>query len=920
MSRLRLTIPSAPNRFTVVIEKGFQVLLSFIIICVIYRYCWIDIPDPYKCGALLNKGQWLDPGPRWSSRNPFQNWQPPGCMMYEYKQKDIQECFKERRLVFIGDSTTRQIFWAVAKKMDQERAEEGIKEHLELEEKHTDLEFSSSGVTVQFIWDPYLNSTGLDRELNKFNANPAQESEKEESAGLILLGAPGLWYARHGQENFFKDFRDSIEHVIPFMDHDGGEHALKASASQPFLSKKKSPNFLLLAPVQVPWYQALSPSREETITPEKIDQMNDYLQQVSAHSEADIVWSFSLMTWAGRGEYEESGLHVVDNVAHRKADVLLNLRCNADAAERGYPYERTCCNNYRQPNFIQWLIILVGMILLPIIFLIRCKHVLRVGRFLPQPEVLGAFMTFALVICYCYYADRTQLFEKEQKQFRKREFLIASSVVLIVGLLSIRTTTPSSPSKGIHEIGAHALDYGFLWRDQTDEWKGWMQFLILIYHYTHGSKTLWLFEIMRNLVAGYLFMTGYGHTMYFLKREDYSFKRVASVLLRLNLLTCALAYMMRTDYMAHYFVPLVSFWFLVIYFTLKVRHEDNSSIGFLLGKIFISAILTTAFIKIPGVLEVLAFILKYSCAISWNMKEWRYRAGMDMFIVYIGMITAILYLRLTRIKSASISCTSKIDILLRPIARHPTLFKTASITASLILLPGFHLLTKRSPDKDDYLWWHPYISLIPILSFITLRNGNRMLRNYHSVIFAWLGRCSLETFVLQSHIWMAADLKGLLRLGVWGRWTEATLLTVVFGWVAWRVQGATERIVGWFVNGFGGLGGGISGGGSGSAGLGVGGQEKYLLGDEVGGVGMVKSGLGLLPMDEDGDEEGTPSKHFRLGGWSGGGEGSGNANGNENETGVRYWRNRIVRGLSTDLRWRVGALLVVFWVGNWVYR
>ncbi|KAA8568343.1 hypothetical protein MFRU_029g00640 [Monilinia fructicola] len=897
MSRLRLTLPSAPNRIATVAEKGFQFLLSLIIACVIYRYCWIDINDPYKCGALLNKGQWLDPGPRWSSRNPFQNWQPPGCMMYEYKRKDIQECFKERRLVFIGDSTTRQIFWAVAKKMDQERAEEEITEHLDMEEKHKDLEFNSSGVRVQFIWDPYLNSTGLDRELKKFDANPTEDSKMDESAGLILLGSPGLWYARHGQENFFKDFRDSIEHVIPFMDHDGGEHALRAASSQPFPSRRKSPNFLLLAPVQVPWYQALSPSREETITPEKIDQMNDYLQQVSAHSEADVVWSFSLMTWGGRGEYEESGLHVVDNVAHRKADVLLNLRCNADAVERGYPYERTCCNNYRQPNAIQWLLILVGMILLPCIFLLRRKHFLRVGRLLPQSEVLGALMTLALAVCYCYYADRTQLFEKEHKQFHRREFLIASLVVFIAGLVSIRPSSSSSSSRGIHEVGVHSFDHGFLSRDQTDEWKGWMQFLILIYHYTHGSKTLWLFEIMRNLVAGYLFMTGYGHTMYFLKREDYSFKRVASVLIRLNLLTCSLAYMMRTDYMAHYFVPLVSFWFLVVYFTLKIKRENNSSAGFLLGKILLSALLTTGCIKIPGILEALAFILKYSCAISWNINEWRYRTSIDMFIVYIGMTTAILYSRLTRIKSASISCTSKIDILLRPIARYPTLFKTITITASLILLPGFRLLTQRSPDREDYLWWHPYISCIPILAFITLRNSHRTLRNYHSTLFAWLGRCSLETFVLQSHIWMAADLKGILRLGVAGRWTEGALLTIIFGWVAWRVEGSTARITQWLVNG----------GGGGMLGPGQGQSSAASYESSASAAGQTATPKpALLPLLEDG--EGTRRKHSRF----------------EDEslsrrTSVKGVRNRVLRGLREDLKWRVGGLLVVMWVANWVY-
>ncbi|TVY65507.1 putative O-acetyltransferase CAS1 [Lachnellula suecica] len=582
MLPFRAASSAKSGHVSVTINRALQALLAIVIVGVVYRYCWIDVSDPFKCGALLNKGQWLDPGPRWTSRNPFQNWQPPGCIMHEYKKQDIQQCFQERRLVFIGDSTTRQIFWAVAKKMDQERAEEEISEMLDQDEKHKDLEFVSGGVTVQFIWDPWMNSTGLEQELGRFSAEPNNTAEGvDESAGLILLGAPGLWYARHGQENSYKDFRDSIDAVIPYMDHNSEEHAM-VPISRPFPSRKQSPNFLLLAPVQVPWYPALSPSREEMITPEKIDQMNDYLQQVSQHSGADVVWSYSLMTWAGHGAYEESGLHVVNNVAHRKADVLLNLRCNADAANRSFPFNRTCCSNYTRPNPIQWIALVVGMLVLPTLSYSRRKHVARISRMLPSATVLGALSVFTLVVCYCFYADRTQVFEKAHKQFRKREFLIACSAVAIAGLFSIRRNSSRAISQKSSDAALH--DDGFLSRTQTDEWKGWMQAFILIYHYTHGSKTLWIYELVRIFVASYLFLTGYGHTLYFLKNEDYSLKRVAGVLIRLNLLSCVLPYMMRTDYLFYYFAPLVSFWFLVIYFTLKVGHEQNSDIVFVLQR------------------------------------------------------------------------------------------------------------------------------------------------------------------------------------------------------------------------------------------------------------------------------------------------------------------------------------------------
>jgi hypothetical protein len=800
--------------------------------------------------------------------------------LHEYKKNDIQECFGRQRLVFIGDSTTRQIFWAVAKKMDQERAEEEISEMLDMDQKHRDLEFTSAGVTVQFIWDPWLNSTGLDVELNDFRADPHQDDEggAGKSAGLILLGAPGLWNARHGQENYFKDFRESIDHVIPYMDHAPVGSGMSHRLSRPFPVRQTSPNLLLLAPVQVPRYQFLTPSREETITPEKIDVMNDLLQQVSAHSYADVVWSYSLMTFSGRGEYEDSGLHVVENVAHRKADVLLNLRCNSNAASKGYPFDRTCCSNYIHMANVQWMLLFGGMFLLPGLLFVRRKHgTLKLGRFLPNHETTCALALFGLVVCFCFYADRTQIFEKSQKLFRQRQFTMAWSAATAVGFISIRRSK-SPASRNSPSMNSH--DHGFLSRDQSDEWKGWMQFFLLIYHYTNGSKTLWIYEIVRLLVASYLFMTGYGHTLCFLRNGDYSLRRVATVLIRLNLLSCVLPYMMRTDYLFYYFAPLVSFWFLVVYFTLKIGHRNNANANFVMRKIFLSSLFTTAFTKIPGILELIASILKYTCAISWNIDEWRFRMSLDMYIVYVGMAVAILFHRTSQLRSGPVAPRMVFDNILEVTIRYRKLFKIAIILLSLLMLPGFWTITRRSPDKQDYNWWMPFTSLIPILSFVTLRNSHRFLRNYHSRAFAWLGRCSLETYILQYHIWLAGDTKGLLRLGIWNRWVETAMLTAIFLWLSWLMVGATQTITSWIV-------------GKKPASQGYG--EDDIVGP--------KYSPYLLPRMEDG--EGTPSKDVRF---------------DIGRSSTSRWMEKCAVRFSEHLRWRLGLILLIMWAGNITYQ
>jgi hypothetical protein len=715
----------------------------------------------------------------------FQNWQPSGCLLHEYVKKDIIPCFQERRLLLIGDSTIRQIFWAIARRLGNERAREGMLTKSE-DHMHENIEFVSNNVRLQFIWDPWLNSTSLSKELVQFErlslSTVMNLGQLNGNSALVLIGVPGLWYAKYGSDRYLEDFEKAISSIITTAPSARAEATIDGYPRE---------NMLLFAPIQEPMYSLLSPSRAISVTPTKIDKMQETLRNVSTLSRAKVLWSYSLMTSDIPELYDNTGLHVLETVADRKANVLLNLYCNPSTRKGSNLYDRSCCNAYRDVVQIQRAMWFAGLLVFPVMAFYGQKGSSSpIPHFRLRPGLLLSMAVFSWVVSLCYVADRTHLFEKANKQFELKQFIGACVAIGILGLATVRQNTYHGQQR---KLGINYFyDDGFLSRDQTYEWKGWMQAIILLYHYTGGSKALWAYKTIRILVASYLFMTGYGHTQYFLMKGDFSLRRVTSVLVRLNLLGGVLPFMMRTNYLFYYFTPLVSFWFLVVYFTLRIYYQHNTAPRFLLCKIGVSSMLVTGFIHIPGMLEFLFDGLKFVFHISWTVDEWRFRVGLDMNIVYIGMLCAIIGFHQAQGTPTVFSTSS--NTLLKHFHTNASLASLILTISSAFLLTIFFTMIRTFPNKYDYNYFQPYISFIPILSYIILRNSHRQLRNHHSVVFAWLGKCSLETYILQYHIWLAGDTHGLLRTGLPWKWIDTAILTSIFLWLSWRVEMATQTI------------------------------------------------------------------------------------------------------------------------------
>ncbi|KAI6047704.1 10 TM acyl transferase domain found in Cas1p-domain-containing protein [Pisolithus marmoratus] len=726
--------------------------IAFSVLLGLLRFSLFDRLDPTHCDALLTKGSWLD--------NAHRNWQPEGCMLHSYKPADASRCLASRRVVFVGDSVTRTLYFQFVHIIDPKLPTAPPQD----DRKHTDFSLSAdSNVTLDFIWDPFLNTSSLQALIS-----PQYTGNLSPQVPALLVVGSGLWYLRYA----------NASGGLPAWEAMVNEHITTISAAP-----VKPAEEIVFLPVEDVVASKLSPERYNTMHTPDIDAMNSDLYHRIRSSYADSLWQFSGTIEAVPVSFPlvfnqmlddsqtEDGLHFSDTVIKTQANILLNLRCNNEWPSIP-PMDKTCCRAYPWPSAIQFIVLTIIVAWTCIsVRLCRCSpRYLSLGKGGANGKDYLPTAVFGATLCIIYLADRTGLWLKEQKEFSPLAFAFLVLTSLFVGMVTLHRGDK---------------DLGFLNRDQSDEWKGWMQMAILIYHYFGASKISGIYNPIRVLVAAYLFMTGYGHTTFYLKKADFSFLRIAQVMVRLNLLTLALVYTMNTDYLSYYFTPLVSMWFMIIYATMAIGSQLNDNTSFLVCKILSSMAMFAVFMRLTWPLESLFTVLKQLFNIDWSVREWNFRVTLDQYIVYWGMLTAVAVVKIRE----------------HHLTEHflwPMLVKIACGCSVLILLwfTGFELAQE---SKFTYNAWHPYISFLPITAFVILRNATPVLRSSSSRVFAFIGKCSLETFIIQFHFWLAGDTKGILLIIPGARWRPLNfvLTSFVFIYVSHQVAWASGEITSW---------------------------------------------------------------------------------------------------------------------------
>ncbi|TRY94021.1 hypothetical protein DNTS_029590, partial [Danionella cerebrum] len=479
------------------------------------------------CDWLLSSGRFLGENV----------WQPYGCMLHKYKSTEAKLCLKEKRIAFVGDSRIRQLFQSFIKMINPDVKEVG--------NKHENIPFvdGDSSVVSDFLWYAEVNNS-LKEQLLSWTEGSASKPH------FIIIGA-ATWSIKlhNGKTEALFQYKANLTAISDTLEK---------------LAERSEVYWVLQDPV---YEDALSESRK-MITNEQIILYNKAAISTLNTSKKKVKF-LEASRQAAMETISQSvdGLHLPESTRDVGAMVLMNSMCNNVLK----PIDGSCCRSTPSLSNLQKLA--AGLFLLSIICFLLLGYSRR-HKSRPTPDVesgeekkppavtgqlnpkgpLLAVCKMSLIMLYFYLCDRADIFMKEQKFYTHSTFFIPLIYIFVLGIF----------------YNENSKETKLLNREQTDEWKGWMQLVILIYHISGASAFIPVYMHVRVLVAAYLFQTGYGHFSYFWLKGDFGLYRVCQVLFRLNFLVVVLCVVMDRPYQFYYFVPLVTFWFGIIYGTMAL--------------------------------------------------------------------------------------------------------------------------------------------------------------------------------------------------------------------------------------------------------------------------------------------------------------------------------------------------------------
>lgn len=317
-----------------------------------------------------------------------------------------------------------------------------------------------------------------------------------------------------------------------------------------------------------------------------------------------------------------------------------------------------------------------------------------------------------------------------------------------------------------HKKGTRGVQ--LLSRAQTEEWKGWMQFVFIMYHYYRNYT---IYNEIRLLVSAYVWMTGFGHFLYCDKKQDFSIERMVSMWVRINYFPLLLSFFLGVPLELYYVVPLHTVGFFMAFGTcylakvLKEKVPQHCPDSFKAN--------ATA-IGISLLVHVIFFETSlHKAVLGIFSQEYVFRFSTDKYSAWYGVLSGFFWSRFQAYmqwcygeesnneeggdsEAPPASPQGKTTKAQQPQkAQAMQIQRGAGVALLLVWYFGFG----SESDKHLYNPKHPYVFMLPVAGWLMLRNSSKYLTELHSTALEFLGRITLETYVLQFHVFMCRNVQ-----------------------------------------------------------------------------------------------------------------------------------------------------------------
>jgi hypothetical protein len=352
-----------------------------------------------------------------------------------------------------------------------------------------------------------------------------------------------------------------------------------------------------------------------------------------------------------------------------------------------------------------------------------------------------------LIMALTYICEKHWVFPHSGKEYSRDLFMFV--LILFFGY-AFYTIKP------IHDLS-------LLGREQTEEWKGWMQFIFLLYHYFHAEE---VYNSVRVMITCYVWMTGFGNFSFFYTKQDFGWLRVVQMMWRLNFAVLLLMWTHGNTYILYYICPMHTFYFLMVYATMYLFSSVNHTKWGIRVKLMVLGVLIYIIWDINnGLFDTIFSFLGTESIIgakAGSVWEYYFRTSLDHWSSFLGMIFALNF----------------------PLAEQyfykargwPLAFAAVVIGSVTV----WWFVTFYTLEKASYNLTHSYFAIIPLTSYIFFRNITPGIRSGVSMSLHDLGKTTLETYLLQHHIWLTSNAKTLLTITPGHPWINFALATMLF--------------------------------------------------------------------------------------------------------------------------------------------